>query len=318
VTMHVALLVGAGASHGAEGIGPQQPPLGRQLLERLEAAFPETWRALLTDDERELFEGDPPFERGMKQIWATDDRGRAQRLLIDMALYFSRFRLTGGRSWYFDLLRELADAEAMVEACSLNYECVFEEAVEKCGTTLTHVGSAGTPPETPRWIIKPHGSCNYLSPMTRRMFNSTIAGTNVYVDSDEPTAVEVVAPSEVEGIYAQQGASIPPAMSLYEPSKHSPVSPKTFDLIRRTWGEMTSVVDAVLTIGARPVLEDEHIWRPIIDADCPVWLVGGGETALRAQIGRRLDVIAPTLELAIPGIRARLQSGQQTQARAVA
>src|SRR5439155_1677733 len=87
----LAVLFGAGASKGAGAVAPHPPPLGGELYDALVETFPDSWGALVTDEEDAALRGEPPFEPGMDMIWRASDE-RAQRLVIDMALYFTDFR----------------------------------------------------------------------------------------------------------------------------------------------------------------------------------------------------------------------------------
>jgi|SRR5215204_4569310 len=85
--MRLAFLTGAGASRGAGGITPYDPPLGFELYEYLRNEYPETWGSLPNNFDS-LFRDN--FEIGMAELWnAQLDIG--SRLIIDMAVYFSRF-----------------------------------------------------------------------------------------------------------------------------------------------------------------------------------------------------------------------------------
>jgi hypothetical protein len=308
VSMNIAVLIGAGASYGAGGIGPERPPLGGELFDRLRRAFPASWGELLADDEIDAFMGDPPFERGMKMLWEMGDR-RAQRLIIDMALYFARFRPDMSRNHYAALIRMLVLSGSGLAFCSLNYECVFEQVMAHLGYGLMNLGP---PDRLPSFLLqKPHGSCNYIDPMTRNVTNTTFAGpaTYVYREAPSPNDVEVVPCAEVAEIYDAVGLSIPPAMSLYEPRKHSPVNPSLFEMVRTAWQGNALAADVILTVGARPVFEDHHIWDAVISASSPVWFVGGQDAVfqeLRSRMGGRLVPIADTFDAALPVLYRRL------------
>jgi hypothetical protein len=89
----IAFLFGAGASTGAGDVDPFPPPLGGGLYDELLSQFPETWGALADDEKSVLGGGGEGFEAGMKLLWEKYDE-RAWRALIDMGIYFSRFRPT--------------------------------------------------------------------------------------------------------------------------------------------------------------------------------------------------------------------------------
>jgi hypothetical protein len=79
--------------------------------------------------------------------------------------------------------------------------------------------------------------------------------------------------------------------------------------VRREWANVASGADLVLTIGVRAVLDDVHIWDPILNTSAEIWFVGGegGDfSALSARVGKRLTTIAPRFDEAVPSIRRRL------------
>lgn len=308
--MNIGVLFGAGASFGAGGIAPEAPPLGHQLLDRLQTAFPETWGALLSPEEEETFRCDPPFESGMKMLWEKNDE-RTQRFVIDMALFFARFAPDERPNLYADFLKLIMSIRGLAFVfCSLNYECVLEQVAVSVGLNLCNLSMNKEPCVL---LLKPHGSCNYIHPMTRNTFNSTFTANRYYVYHEAPNLrdIEVVPCHEVTDIYEKVGLSIPPAMSLYEASKHSPVDPGLMDLIRRKWAECAKEADVILTIGARPVLDDHHIWDAIIDSTAAVWFVGGQDSSyrkLQAQVGKRLAHIGSTLAEALSILPSRLSA----------
>jgi len=230
--VNIAVLIGAGASFGAGGIAPHRPPLGAELFDRLQKEFPDSWVSLLDDDERKAFRGDPPdppFETGMKMLWENNDE-RLPRLLIDMAIYFSRFRPDGSPNCYAALLQLLMTTSRIdVFFCSLNYECVFEQIAEQVGLDLINLGRGRREEGRRACLYKPHGSCNYIDRVTRNVRGTFGQTFHSYVYRDHPalTDFEVLNCPDVETLY-DTGVTVPPVMSLYEPTKHSP-------LIRGLW-----------------------------------------------------------------------------------
>lgn len=311
----VAVLIGAGASYGAGGATPETPPLGAELLTRLQKACPSTWGSLLSAAEIEAFQGDPPFERGMKMVWENGGR-RVQPMLIEMARYFSRFS-SSGTSLYEQLPHVLQNAGVWPTFCSLNYECLFEQVAHQTGVSLAHIGEQLPLPDPPFvCIFKPHGSCNYIAPMTHNVSHSVMADSPAFLDS-AGGPFEVMDCAKVEPLYDQVGLSFPPVMSLYSPDKHSPVSPTTVEAVREGWAEACASMTAIVTIGTRPVLEDNHVWDPVIAASVPVWFVGGKDSAyeqFRGTIGDRAVHVASTFKDAICELQRLLDVSDWTQA----
>jgi len=84
------------------------------------------------------------------------------------------------------------------------------------------------------------------------------------------------------------------------------------DMIRGKWAQGAASADVILAIGARPMLDDHHIWNPIIDSSAVVWFVGGREddaySLLEKEIGNRLVHLASTFEAVISVLQRRLAS----------
>jgi len=308
--MKLAILLGAGASYGCGNVVPERPPLGAELFERLKRAYPDSWGSLLTHEENEAFKED--FEVGMDGIWQRQSGNAAQLLLIDMALYFSKFRATGANC--YSRLLDVVGAPGMESAfCTLNYDLLFEQAVARSGRSLRTLGRVmGTGP--PVGLLKPHGSCNYIDPVTRNVHRSTMGVTQHFVYREgppQPADLEIVTPDELARIYSE-GPTIPPAISIYMPTKHSPVGFTIIQSVRANWAQVASKADVILSIGTRPVEQDAHIWDPVLQSKVDVWFVGGQDAdyGRRAwKLGARMQYLGATFAGSLPEIRRRLELG---------
>jgi hypothetical protein len=307
--MRLAVLLGAGASYGCGPVTPTAPPLGAQLYDALRDRFPETWGTLITPDEDTAFRSDPPFEKGMGELWETNDE-RTQRLIIDLALFFAEFAPAGPDNRYGDLLdilrrRHLLGASVFA---SLNYDCLFELTAGTRGLNVDH--TSGMPHTDRLTLLKPHGSCNFVM----RGLGEGIVMRNVvlsHVGSYYEGPIEPRHPSSVAGLYAE-GPSIPPAISLYSPGKPSPIAGTAIGQMRDRWRTWVAGADPVVVIGARVVLDDGHVWEPIIaNSRASVWFVGDPVGADFSDFAERLEgrltQLAPRFDEAIPIIDRRLQ-----------
>lgn len=302
-------LFGAGASHGAGAVVPSCPPLGNQLYEALIEAYPQTWGALVQPDEDQAFrDTDLPFEKGMGLVWERRE-ARAQLLITDLALYFTRFEPRGNHDCYSRLLALLQLRGVLGRSTfgSLNYDCLFELAAGNVGLGVNYSGRPG-PPGTLS-LVKPHGSCNFVMQGLGRnlvMKNVTVAGSQHFFEGP----VEPRHPREIAALYAA-GPSMPPAISLYAPGKPSPMAHTFLDGVREYWGETVHAADIVVVIGARVVLDDRHVWDPIREAQGRVWYVGSPVgpdfAAFAADLGERLTLFAETFAAAIERLDGRLQ-----------
>jgi len=274
--------------------------MGDQLFEALRKAYPQSWDDKIDTQEGALLEKPcGGFEEGMVKLWANPTEGRVQHLLTDMALYFSRFR-PAGRTQYDELLQVLlASGQNQMVWATLNYECCLELVLQRAGHSIRSFGQIWGQSPTVMDVLKLHGSCNYVSPYTRTITNSNMqVGAYVY---DEVTALhgpvaspelQILSLDELQRLYNEVGAfSIPPAISLYEPGKHSPTGASTIAWMRAQWAQLVGAVDLVISIGTRPVAHDIHIWGPVYAARCPVWFVGANDRdykRLGAHVGSRL------------------------------
>ena len=126
----IGFLFGAGASKGAGSVEPYPPPLGDELYGRLKGEYPHTWGSVSPELDA-LFPGE--FEEGMAAAWY--DPGDATRaLIIDLAVYFSRFSPSQSETTLYDLLLMNLRSWGRAEGClfgTLNYDCLLEHAVAR-------------------------------------------------------------------------------------------------------------------------------------------------------------------------------------------
>jgi hypothetical protein len=153
----IAVLFGAGASKGAGNCQPTPPPLGGELFATLCDQFPSSWGNLPTASAR-AFEDD--FETAMFELWNQEPPDRS-RLIIDMAIYFSRFLpASDGSDLYGELLRTLVVRKLLRRTAfaTLNYECIFDIAAGRLGRPVAYLSPE--PPKGHVLVWKPHGACN--------------------------------------------------------------------------------------------------------------------------------------------------------------
>lgn len=181
-----AVLFGAGASFGAGDISPHPPLLGSQLYDCLIEAYPSTWGTLVQPDEdAALRDPEIPLEKGMGLIWERNDT-RAQLLITDLAVYFTRFEPAGGTDCYACLLRTLGlrNVLSRTSFASLNYDCIFELAAGEQGLSVNYEGTRRARRELP--LVKPHGSCNFVMQglsTNIEMTNVRVSGARAYFES---------------------------------------------------------------------------------------------------------------------------------------
>jgi hypothetical protein len=297
VPRRIAILLGAGASRGAGSVVPGPPPLGGQLFSALQDAYPDTWGSL--DGELvKLFDED--FELGMAEFWEQNDTA-VQRALVDMTCYFAAFKLESGDDAYSRLTRMLLHEGylSVTGIATLNYDCLLELSAIGGGVPMryTQDGSAAS-----LVVWKPHGSCNFIPPV------DWIGGGMKNVKYYYKGPLQILQPQEVLAHYAE-GQTIPAAMSLYAPGKHSPVASEGIDQMRSEWDSWARSVSPVIVIGAAPNLADSHVWSPILGGSGEVWYVGGESrdfAEFQAGLGSRFVRIGDRFADALPTIERRL------------
>lgn len=132
----VIFLFGAGASYGAGGVLPEQPPLGFQLYSILERTYPGSWGSLSTDI-RAAFRKD--FEQGMQLV--HDRFGAAiPSLMREMAVYFVQFRPHNRATLYCRLIEDLSQNGLLERTIlsTLNYECLLEFSLVNHGHGIAY------------------------------------------------------------------------------------------------------------------------------------------------------------------------------------
>ena len=307
--MRFAFLTGAGASYGAgrllfldkEGkLIVKPPPLGLGLYQELALEYPETWGNLPQRYQRAIRED---FEIGMSSVW-DDLLGKVQRLMIDMGRYFSRFNPSAdGSDCYSRLVTAIRSNNLLGRAsfATLNYECVLDIAVCRAGLKISYAGGARPAHNLSIWKL--HGACNLVP--KAHVYNITIAAQHILKGPVEP-----VQPSEVRDRY-DAGLAIPPLMSVYMPGKPTQVTNPLLPQVRAEWASWVAECDVVVTIGVRPNLQEDYVWRPITDSRAEVWYIGGKDGQyfdLEDCIGDRIRHFASTFDEGIDPLLARLEA----------
>jgi hypothetical protein len=231
----------------------------------------------------------------------------AHGLMIDMALYFSRFQVPDDSSDAYSALVALV-LEHMdgvpVTFATLNYDCLLEGALESFGLSVAYYPGEVGPGAFNVWKL--HGSCNFI-PDTGT--NWVIGTTFKNVKQIYSGYIKAVSLPEVRRYYAGEPGnrqSIPPMMSYYDPSKTTYVSEGTLDVVRQTWATSALAASRIVVIGARPVLEESHVWQPIVDSSAEILYVGGespGLKKLEARSEGRVHLIARKFSEALPLLR---------------
>ncbi len=253
------MLFGAGASFAvgkAGGTTPEIPPLGPQLFGRLAAAYPLSWGAVGPALAAEFM---ADFELAMHEIYKQRTQ-QGVELMKHMTHYFARFRLTGTDDAYTLLFRALARRREFFVA-SLNYECLAEQALSRCGIEAD--------------VLKIHGSCDFFPSGPR-----FIGGTFNHVEQlTSGLPIKRVPVDEVVRRYEVDGEGLPAVMALYAPGKPVLLESDFMWRLWQGWDDAVSAADELVVIGAKYAPADQHVWAPIVYSRCHVMYVGDADSA---------------------------------------
>jgi len=279
--MENLVLVGAGASTGAETdsgkIIPEQPPLGSQLFDRLSSKYPDTWGALPADIQDEFVDD---FERGMVALGEEHSELHASLYRV-MGDYFASFRIAASPTWYGRLASELEGSISNNKTvfASLNYECLLELALRRRGFEVAHCLSQRSDSAV---VLKPHGSCNFLSDKVRAEGITFDEGVRFGGD------IQVVGLDEARQ-YCQGDAALYPAMSLFRPDKYIQIGVHVVDKFQEMWKEAVDEAEKIAVIGVKPRESDEHIWGELSNTDADIYYIGGEEPFRTWENAHRAD-----------------------------
>lgn len=282
--MRLAFLIGAGASYGAGPVHPHQPPLGRGLFGELKTFCPRTW-GRIKGARASLFE--PDFERGMDVLWSQQPDDMVD-LLNDMGRYFIQFEPVLGKPTRYAELLFILRSKNLLASCafaSLNYECIFEIAALRLGLGVVFNPSPPRPDIV--WVVKPHGSSNFLPVWEPQGSGNVVKVQGSGQIYDGPIAKSIEAARQrYAGNYF-----LPPIMSLFAPGKLTPSARGFIETIRKQWRDYVVGSDYIAIIGCRPNLADGHVWDPILESRAEVWYLSGPEPDYREfahRLGGRL------------------------------
>lgn len=263
----IVFLFGAGASYGAGGILPEQPPLGFQLYPILEHIYPGSWGAF-ADDVKEIFRQD--FEQGMQLIY--DHYGiLIPQLMREMAVYFIQFRPYKNSTLYCRLISDLKETGLLCNTLfsTLNYECALEFSLLGQGNMISYFDE-GDSATVPVWKL--HGSCNMFSHGIQAgqgiSYNTEVVwegGVQAFLDTNQ-----VIQHCLVE-------TALAPIMCLYMRGKVLSVSPSAIHQLQKEWIKKVEIASAIVCIGVRPLPEDTHIWEPLGATNATLYFVGDKE-----------------------------------------
>jgi hypothetical protein len=98
-------------------------------------------------------------------------------------------------------------------------------------------------------------------------------------------------------------------MSLYAPEKPTPVAKSFVEAVRASCSAWLQSSSFVAIVGARPLLADSHVWRPVIEAAGEIWYIGSEDAAvsLAGETGSRFKHVGDTFAAGFPVLERRLK-----------
>jgi|SRR5690625_989702 len=262
----IVFLFGAGASYGAGGILPENPPLGFQLYDELEKIYPGSWGSL-PSEYIDTFKTN--FEDGMGLVYDNFGHNISQ-LMREMAIYFIQFRPIPGKSIYCKLIRFLKNYDLLqsVLFSTLNYECTLEYSLLSQNLDIDYFNNKYA--AIPIWKL--HGSCNMFSESLKVgqgiSYGTGISfegGVKAYLDSNEV----------IEECLIKSGLA--PVMCLFMKGKPLQVSPSSIKYIQEEWSNHVLNAKTIFCIGVNPLPEDDHIWDHLSETQADLYFIGDQE-----------------------------------------
>lgn len=263
----ILLLFGAGASTGSGGTN-KTTPLGRNLYRCLCREYPNTWGNKIKDELKTKFTEDG-FEVGMDSLYKTPKELHYEvaPLLVDLSIYFSKFKIIAQENLYLRLFREFEFAlqNRDIIISTLNYDCLIEYALHICGIQVDYFGN-----NIGSRLLKLHGSCNFIPQ------NFTAGGHGLSLDIGSATintSIKIVDPEKVKE--ELDNICIPAAMSLYTHEKRNIISPNLIKKIIEDYKISAQETKMIILIGVKPNPKiDTHIWDSLASTKANIYFIG--------------------------------------------
>lgn len=245
-----AFLFGAGASHGARGIAPRNPPLGKDLLNEAAKQYPEIIEIIGKFKE----EFDSSFESGMAKLMDGRPLTKVSRLYILISRFLSQFHAVNGNDFQKILINSYNRDVTFV---TLNYDLLIEDSIELLNSRFFfRTGMFNFK------ILKLHGSINYIPPIS-----PSLNYVNLVVENSVKLlwCETIIASRDVMNSYIfNDKMPFMPDLCLYMYGKESLYKSGITENLSNAWAECADRADQIIVCGVQINLEDSHVWSPIL------------------------------------------------------
>lgn len=191
----------------------------------------------------------------------------------DMAVFFSRFKLTDRSNQYVKLVDMLSTKllGGEVTLATINYDCLIEHASHLVfDQDLIGYFPGGRPIR----LLKIHGSCNFGIKHPHLFIGGPVNVCGGSMIGFEPNQYDINYLEE--RINADK---FQPVMSAYVRGKDTHVGTDLVKALRDEYRSKVLNADTVAIIGVRPNEYDLHIWNPIHETRARVVMIDPGSWA---------------------------------------
>ena len=118
--------------------------------------------------------------------------------------------------------------------------------------------------------LKLHGSCNFLPNVQNfTMINVSFRGYGRFI------SLPLKAANIDETLRFCNSSPMSPTMSIYTTDKIAQFGHGQIEKTQETWKKLVMEAGRILLVGARPWMEDRHVWGPLSDTNAMIAFVGG-------------------------------------------
>ncbi|MGU5528428.1 hypothetical protein [Aeromonas caviae] len=260
----ITIMFGAGASYDSGRTIPYNPPLGKDLFERLVSLKGAFYN--LSDETKKVFIDDG-FEAGMAKI--PNDSRQINPLQREIAIYLSKFQPTPNNA-YTRLFKKLRLAMKKISIVTLNYDILIEQSLSLNGFQSDYKGSG----DYGVTLLKPHGSSNFLpSYPHNNIFKNIVAiDCNVFMEGLE-IDIAINSHDVIKWCGSLDNEDLSPVLCMYEKGKRAVINPSIIIESQQKYNELALSSDLIILVGIKYIEHDHHIWGVLEQNNSPLLIV---------------------------------------------